>query len=333
MGASSRHVRTTRRTRSLRAALVALVATLLVGLTGPVTVAAPRHGPGAVVAALEVRVPGRTTAGKDLRVSVRAVDARGRVVRDYRGTVALTATSAADGLPAAYAFTARDRGTRTFRRVELRTAGPATVTAADVERPEVTGTSRTVVVRPGRARHLVVAAPATAVAGTRVDVTVTAQDRWGNTASSYTGTVALEATDTGDGAVVRPERHRFRRAEAGTVTFTDPDGVVLVTEGVQTLRVTDVRRRSLTGRATVTVTPVPVPAGGLEAQGWGMDLFGGLGDGGELEYATPDLRTVVGGAVWTDVSAGEFSSSGVREDGTLWAWGADRERRRAPRPG
>ncbi len=322
MRASSRHVRISRRTRSVRGALVALVAALVVGLAGPVAVAVAesRHGPDAVV--LEVRVPGRTTAGSDLRVTVRAVDARGRVVRDYRGTVALTSTSASDGLPATYAFTTRDRGTHTFRRVELRTAGPGTVTAADVARPAVTGTSRDVVVRPGRARELVVTTPATTAAGTRADVTVTAQDRWGNTASSYTGTVALRSTDTGDGAVVEPRRHRFTRADAGTVTFTDPVGVVLVTEGVQTVSAADVRRRWLAGSATVTVTPVPVPTGGLEAQGWGMDLFGGLGDGGEDEYATPDLRTVVGGAVWTDVSAGEFSSAGVREDGTLWAWGS-----------
>jgi len=91
---------------------------------------------------------------------------------------------------------------------------------------------------------------------------------------------------------------------------------------VQTIRASDTRRTRVAGAAEVTVTPVPAPADGLAAAGWGMDLFGTLGDGGEHEYATQDLRSVVGGAVWRSVSAGDSVSAGIRPDGTLWVWGA-----------
>ena len=321
MRAQPHHVRPARSHAARRAALVTLVATLLVGLAGPVAVASGTSS-AAAVAALRVVVPRRATAGTDLAVTVRAVDAEGRTVRGYRGTVELSSTSRTAGLPAAYTFSARDRGRHTFARAELRTAGRVTVTATDRTDPTVTGTSRAVTVRPGRSHHLAVTAADRAVAGSRVDVTVTARDRWGNTTPRYTGTVRLASSDTGPGAAVAPRRHRFTRADAGTVTFSAPQGVVLVTQGVQTVVATDTRRRWVRGSAAVSVTPVPATGAGLEASGWGMDLFGGLGDGGENEYATTDLRTVVGGAVWTDVSAGEFSSAGVRDDGTLWVWGA-----------
>ena len=196
------------------------------------------------------------------------------------------------------------------------------MTATDAARPAVSGTSRPASVLPGRTHHLAVTAPASATAGSPVDVTVTAQDRWGNTVPTYTGTVELASSDRGDGAAVEPLRHRFTAEDAGTVTFAAPRGVVLVTEGVQTIHASDTRRTRVAGTTEVTVTPVPAPADGLAAAGWGMDLFGTLGDGGEHEYATQDLRSVVGGAVWRSVSAGDSVSAGIRPDGTLWVWGA-----------
>ena len=80
--------------------------------------------------------------------------------------------------------------------------------------------------REGSADRLIVVAPSTAVAGEEFRVGVKAEDRWGNPASAYRGTVALAAAgirlgesemrfdeDDGGGGVDRPlQRHRGRRA-------------------------------------------------------------------------------------------------------------------------
>ncbi len=314
--------------RARRTAVASLVAglltTVLVGGTAQAAVAGPQAASGAATT-LRVSVPARTTAGHDVPVTVEAVDSRGRTARDYRGTVTLTSTSVAGGLPASYTFSARDRGARTFARVSVRSAGTTTVTVTDPALRTPSATSRPVAVTAGRAQRLLVQAAGDVVAGAPTGLTVTAVDAWGNVDTTYAGTVALSSTDTAAGASIEPRRYRFGRADAGTATLAGGRGVVLVTPGPQTVTATDTQRRAVTGSTTVQVAPAapqPVTVAGREAYGWGMDISGALGDGGENEYATQDLRAVDGGAVWRQVAAGAFTSAGIRADGSLWVWGS-----------
>lgn len=57
------------------------------------------------------------------------------------------------------------------------------------------------------------------------------------------------------------------------------------------------------------------------AWGWGEGRSGRLGDNTTLNKSSP--VSVVGGFTdWTQVSAGFFSSGGIRADGTAWTWGS-----------
>jgi subtilisin-like proprotein convertase family protein len=188
--------------------------------------------------------PSATTAGTAGNITVTARDAFGNVATGYTGTVYFTSSDAQAGLPAYYTFTAADAGSHTFSAT-LKTAGTQWLAAGDTVNSSLTGTEGGIAVSPAAASRLVVSAPATATAGTAFGVTVTARDAYGNTATGYTGTVHLTSTD---GQAVLPVNSTLPN---GTGTFS----VTLATAGSQTLTATDTAGSTLTGNATVSVSP------------------------------------------------------------------------------
>jgi glucose/arabinose dehydrogenase len=104
------------------------------------------------------------------------------------------------------------------------------------------------------ATSLQVDAPASVVAGTPFDITVTARNAVGHVAPGYTGAVAFSTTDPNLG-VVLPAVYTFTAADQGTHQFTA--GETLFTAGNQTLTATDTSDGAVTGTAGVTVTPAP----------------------------------------------------------------------------
>ena len=86
-------------------------------------------------------------------------------------------------------------GAGTFS-VTLRTSGIQTITATDTSNSSLTGSS-TITVSPAAVTHLVLGAvPSSVTAGTAFNLTVTAEDTFGNPATGYTGTIAVTSTDT-----------------------------------------------------------------------------------------------------------------------------------------
>lgn len=130
-------------------------------------------------------------AGDALPFTVNALDAKGNLVKAYTGQVTVTSDDAGADLPAAYTFNAADAGAHTFG-VALVTAGPRTVTVSDGTLSD----HATVTVSHGAAARFVVdqLAPV-AIAGTSVAFRITAQDRYGNVASNYSGPVGVASTD------------------------------------------------------------------------------------------------------------------------------------------
>jgi len=86
--------------------------------------------------------------------------------------------------------------------------------------------------------------------GIAFDVTVTAQDPYGNTDTNYTGTVTFSSSDP-DPSVVLPPDYPFTASDGGTHAFSG--GFTLVTAGDQLITATDTVS-GITGNATVTVT-------------------------------------------------------------------------------
>jgi 6-phosphogluconolactonase (cycloisomerase 2 family) len=87
------------------------------------------------------------------------------------------------------------------------------------------------------ASQFVVSAPATANAGTAINVTVTAEDAFGNVVLGYGGTVHFTSTDT----------HATLPADATLTNGTGTFAVTLKTAGSQTVTATDVANPTITG--------------------------------------------------------------------------------------
>jgi hypothetical protein len=203
---------------------------------------------------LTVTAPPSTTAGTAFSITVTARDQFNNTATGYLGTVHFTTT---DGQPSAvvpgdYTFVAADNGEHTFTNgVTLVTAGGQSVTATDTVTGTITG-SASVTVTPAAANHFEFAGLSTVSAGSPFDLTVIAKDFFGNTATSYTGTVHFTKSDTGAGSVV-PGDYTFIAADNGSHTFVG--GVRLVTAGSQTVTATDTANAGINGTRFFTVNP------------------------------------------------------------------------------
>ncbi len=180
--------------------------------------------------------PASVTAGSTFSVTVTARDSSNNVVTGYTGTVHFTTsdTGASVVLPGNYTFTGGDNGAHTFNGLKLVTAPSQTVTATDTSTGGF-GTA-TITVTAAGLNHLGVIAPIDSTAHKPFDITVAAQDQYGNTISGYTGTVHFTKSDGGSGSAV-PGDYTFTGGDQGTHTF--PDGVTFVSAGNQTVSATD----------------------------------------------------------------------------------------------
>jgi predicted outer membrane repeat protein len=104
----------------------------------------------AAVSQFLISTPAAATKGKAFTFTVTAADAYGNTVTGYVGTVHFTSTDAKALLPANYTFTSGDKGVHTFKVTGntggaiLNTSGPQAITATDINKSSVTGTSSTI---------------------------------------------------------------------------------------------------------------------------------------------------------------------------------------------
>jgi hypothetical protein len=168
------------------------------------------------------------------QLTVTAEDALGNVATGYTGTVHLTSTD--PGFVNATGDSTLTNGVGTFN-FAMKKAGTQTVTATDTVDSSITGTSNNVTVTPGPANHFTISAPSTATAGTAFNLTVTANDLYGNTVTGYSGTVHFSSTDA---AATLPADSTLTN---GVGTFS----VKLRTAGSQTVTAIDSVTSSITG--------------------------------------------------------------------------------------
>ena len=192
--------------------------------------------------------PNPSPAGSAGAFSVTVTDAFGNKNTGYTGTATFTSSDSLATLPASYAFTAADAGTKSFSAT-LKTSGAQTLAATDTA-ALLTGTQSNIVVVPASAVILKVAGFGTpAVAGTAGNFTVTAKDQFGNTAAGYAGTIHFT---TSDGAAAVPADYTFTAADSGVKSFS----AMLKTVGIQSLSATDTSAPAITGAQTgIIVNP------------------------------------------------------------------------------
>src|SRR5207248_4435518 len=135
----------------------------------------------------------------------------------YTGTVTFSSTDTKAILPANYTFTSADAGVHTFSAT-LKVAGSQSLTATDTVTNTMVGSETGITVNPAAANHLVVSRfPSKTTAGLAQSFRVTVQDQYGNTATSYTGTVAFSSSDS---QANLPANYTFTATDAGIHTFS-----------------------------------------------------------------------------------------------------------------
>ena len=178
------------------------------------------------------------------------------VVTRYSGTVHFASSDVQAALPANSTLTS---GAGTFP-VTLKTVGGQTITATDIVAGSITGTSASINVIAMSATHFSIAAPATATAGTAINLSVSALDASNNVATSYSGTAHFTSTDAQS---TLPANSTLTN---GIGTFT----ATMKTVGNQTITATDAATASITGtsnsiavgaQSVLTITSGTPPGG------------------------------------------------------------------------
>jgi hypothetical protein len=213
-------------------------------------VAPPRDATEQTVADFRILVKPAVEAGAEARLMVVAVDANGRPVRDFTGTVSFASSDDSATLPESYTFTESDRGRKVFT-VTLATAGEQTIAVTSAD-GTIDATATIDVVAPAVATGFAVTVERAVYVGAETRVLVAAVDAEGKPVRSFTGTVSLASTDA---AATLPEAYAFTAADRGVHVFTFTAG----TTGEQTVTATD-DSGDLTGEATVTVAEAPAVA-------------------------------------------------------------------------
>jgi streptogramin lyase len=201
----------------------------------------------------DVVTPSSYTAGGTGLTTVTARDSFGNLLTGYAGSptgtttmhaVTFGCTGACTPFAQVGTFT-NGTATLTFRGYLAEPGRTLTVTAG-----AVSGTSGPFTVVAGLADNFLLSGlPSTATAGDVLSFTVTARDRYGNTATGYRGTASF-----GGGGLnaTMPSPYTFTGADNGSHLFT---GVVLRTIGTHVMSATDTVLPTITATSTVHVSP------------------------------------------------------------------------------
>src|SRR5207302_1521646 len=223
--------------------------------TGTVTITGVQAGitvdPTAASSLVVSGFPSPTTAGVSGAITVTAHDPYDNTATGYTGKVHFTSSDAQAALPSDYTFSAADGGVHNFTAT-LRTAGSQSLTLTDMVTSTITGTQTGITVNAAAASSLAVSGfPSPTTAGVAGTVTVTAQDPYGNTAVTYTGTVQFTSSDA---RAALPANYAFVSADAGAHVLC----ATLKPAGNQSLTVTVPCVSTVT--ATPAVITLPLPA-------------------------------------------------------------------------
>ncbi len=193
------------------------------------------------------------TAGTTRTVLVSARDAFNNLDTNYAGTVHFTSSDTQATLPGNLTLPS---GTRTYSGTNgfvFRTAGTQTFTGTDTVTSSITKTGSIVVLPSVLSKFGLVSVPPVVVtAGNIVVTTVTAQDQFNNTVSTYAGTVKFRTLNDTQGVVTPPINNTL---VSGVGTFS----ATLKTAGGQFLLATDSTTASIIGFGSL-LTVIAAPA-------------------------------------------------------------------------
>jgi len=192
--------------------------------------------------------PSPAFAGISSTFTITAKDIYGNTATGYTGTVAFTSSDPLAVLPGHSTLTS---GVGTFSAT-LNTLGTQSITATDTVTSSIKGSQTGITVTSSAtvvAKFLVTGFAASVTAGSAGTITVTAENPFGQTVTSYIGSVHFTSSD---GQAALPANYTFTAADNGVHTFS----VTLKTVGTRSVTATDAVTGSITGSQTgITVNP------------------------------------------------------------------------------
>ena len=203
-----------------------------------------------------VAAPGSATAGAAFSVTLTGEDAAGNTVVAFTGSQAIAfsgPSTSPNGTSPSYPASVSFSGGVGTASVTLYDAQSTTLTATQ---GSVIGASSSISVAAGANHQIVASAASPQVAGTAFNVTLTAQDAWGNTSGTLSGTKSLSfsgpASSPNGSAPVYPATASFSAGHAtASVTLKDAQ--------TTTLTVTDTTD-SFAGVASAAIVVGPASA-------------------------------------------------------------------------
>ena len=191
--------------------------------------------------------PSNVVAGVAISPSIQVAiqDASGRTVTYATNTITLAigTNPPGNGTLSGSLAVGPVAGVASFSTVSIDKVGTGyTLTASAASLTGVTSATFNVI----PASLVISGLPTSVTAGTTQNITVTAKDGLGNTATGYTGTVAFTSTD---GQAVLPSNYTYVGADNGVHTFS----VTLKTAGSKSVTATDTVTSAITVSASSTV--------------------------------------------------------------------------------
>jgi hypothetical protein len=198
------------------------------------------------------------TAGNPISVTALAEDSSGNPV-SFNGTLHITSTDPQATLPADSAVVFDGSGAASSSSVTLGTAGnqSVTVSATDGGGNTISGTVN-LAVSAAPATQLVLSGGNQGYAFTNqpFSLSLTAEDQYGNTDTSYAGTVRFSSSDANASL---PGNYTFSPAsDSGTHTFNS--GATMQSAGSQSITAVDTGNSSIAGHLDLTVSTMLPPS-------------------------------------------------------------------------
>lgn len=166
--------------------------------------------------AFRVTVPANVVYYQPFDATVEAIDGTGAVDTSYTGTVRVYWTDEVGPPPPNYTFTAGDAGVHVFSVTPTSSGDNKSVTAYDINDPDITGNDTTNVrFGPDATQRFVVSGPSTGNLGEPFNFTIVATDSYFNPTGDYTGTIEIEAY-----GVNVPSSATFTAADGGSKTLS-----------------------------------------------------------------------------------------------------------------
>ncbi len=224
-------------------ATTAITATTATTATTAITANAP-----AVAVGLRLTIAPQARAGVPTPVTAFAIDAAGRPVRAFTGSVAVSSSDTAANLPL---IPISFKNGRASFSVTFATGGTQSVKVTSLADSAMTATASTSVAGRPMPSSFVVNVPRQVDAGATVNLSITAVDAAKRPIQSFNGTATLTSSDT---AATLPASVSFVNGRAAVrVTFSTP--------GSQTITVRGGAAGNISATATTEVIAAPMVAG------------------------------------------------------------------------